>query len=299
MIGIVPTRRACGYIDRRDAVVEKGVVRHATKAASRFGRSVRDVVSGVSRYSLSEGDCLELMPRVPPGTVDLILADLPYGMTDCDWDKVLPFPVLWWNYRRMLKPRGAVVLTASQPFATDLGASRRDWLKVEWIWDKVNRSTGFAMARKRPMKIHENVLVFYRRQPTYNPQMTKGKPYVTKRKAGKKAWEGMRGALGEHVTVNEGTRYPTSILRIPAAGHGEPRGLHPTRKPVRLMEYFVRTYSNAGDLVLDNCMGSGSTGEACMRSGRRFIGMELDHGHFMTARARIRREAARARRRTA
>jgi len=239
------------------------------------------------------------MPRVPPGSVDLILTDLPYGMTDCDWDKVLPFQVLWWNYRRMLKPRGAVVLTASQPFATDLGSSRRDWLKVEWIWDKVNRSTGFAMARKRPMKIHENVLVFYRKQPTYNPQMTKGKPYVTKRKAGKKAWKGMRGPMGACVTVNKGTRYPTTILRIPATGSGEPRGLHPTRKPVRLMEYFVRTYSNAGDLVLDNCMGSGSTGEACMRSRRRFLGMELDPKHFRTARTRIRREAAKPRRSSA
>lgn len=264
------------------------------KAAPRFGKSVRDVVSRASRYSLLEGDCLELMPRVPPGTVDLILTDLPYGMTDCDWDKVLPFQVLWWNYRRLLKPRGAVALTASQPFATDLGASCREWLKVEWIWDKVNRSTGFANARKRPLKIHENVMVFYRRQPTYNPQMTKGAPYVAKRPAGKK-WIGMHGETGAHVTRNEGTRYPTTILRIPAAGHGEPRGLHPTRKPVRLMEYFVRTYSDPGDLVLDNCMGSGSTGEACMRSGRRFLGMELDHGHFMTARARIRAAAARAR----
>ena len=264
-------------------------------AARGSRKSVRDVVSGRSRFALVEGDCLELMPDLPPGSVDLILTDLPYGMTDCDWDKILPFQVLWWNYRRILKPRGAIVLTASQPFATDLGASCRDWLKVEWIWDKVNRSTGFANARKRPLKVHENVLVFYRRQPTYNPQMTKGKPYVTKRQAGSR-WEGLRGPLGEATTVNSGTRYPTSILRIPAAGGGEARGIHPTRKPVRLMEYFVRTYSNPDDIVLDNCMGSGSTGEACMRNGRRFVGMELDPKHFRTARTRIRSEAARARR---
>ena len=259
-------------------------------------RSVNELLVGRREHVLLEGDCLRLLYHLKDGTVDLVLSDLPYGLTDCDWDEVLPFPVLWWHYRRLVKPSAPVVLTCSQPFTTDLGASARDWLRYEWIWDKVNRSTGFQNARKRPLKAHENVLVFYRRQPTYNPRKTKGRPYRTVRKRREKSWEGMNSPLGPCVTDNKGDRFPTSILRI-KADVPEGRGLHPTQKPVELMEYFVETYTNPGDLVVDNCMGSGTTGVACLRTGRRFLGIERDPRHFAVAARRIRAEA-RARKRS-
>ena len=259
-------------------------------------RAVNELLVGRRDHVLLEGDCLRLLYHVPDQAVDLVLSDLPYGITDCDWDEVLPFAVLWWHYRRLVKPAAPIVLTCSQPFTTDLGASARDWLRYEWIWDKVNRSTGFPNANRRPLKAHENVLVFYRRQPTYNPQKTSGaRPYRSVHRADGKAWVGMNSHLGDHVTVNQGERFPTSILRV-KADVPDGRGLHPTQKPLELMEYFVRTYTNPGDLVLDNCMGSGTTGVACLRTGRRFLGIERDAEHFRTAARRVRSEARALRR---
>lgn len=251
------------------------------------------VLLGAREYSLLPGDCLEVMWALPEASVDLVLSDPPYGMTYCPWDRPLPFEVMWHHYERLVKPRGAVVLTASQPFTTRLASSRPGWFRYEWIWDKVTRATGFQLAKKRPLKRHENVLVFYRRQPTYNPQMGKGKAYVSKR--GAQSWAGFNSKIAGTTTVNRGERYPTSILRIPSPGHAE-RGQHPTQKPVELMEYLVRTYTDPGDVVLDNCMGSGTTGVACVRSGRRFVGIELDRGFLTTARRRLRDESSRLRR---
>lgn len=248
-------------------------------------RNILRVVAGRGRYTVLEGDCLVHMRAIPDAVVDLVLCDLPYGMTDCEWDHPLPFDDLWEHYRRVLAPGGAIVLTASGSFAVRLAASNLKWYRGEWIWDKVNRVTGFANANRRPLKAHETVLVFYPRQPTYNPQMTTGgKPYRSR--CGSK-WAGMNSHIEPVERINTGERYPTTILRIPAPGRKE-RGLHPTQKPVALMEYFVRTYTDAGALVLDNCMGSGTTGVACVRAGRRFIGIELSDEYSALARRRIR-----------
>lgn len=226
--------------------------------------------------TLHQGDCLDLMRNLPDASVDLILCDLPYGTTRNKWDSIIPLDALWSEYKRIA--RGAVVLTAQTPFDKVLGASNLPWLRHEWIWEKP-RATGHLNAKRAPMKAHENVLVFGRSAPTYNPQMTPGKRYHVGGGASKQDNYGDFGTARE----NDGTlRYPRSVQVFGAeAGH------HPTQKPVALMEYLVRTYSNPGDVVLDNCMGSGTTGVACVRAGREFIGMEMDAGYYETARARI------------
>lgn len=227
---------------------------------------------------LMHGDCLELMKEIPDGSVDMILCDLPYGTTQNKWDSVLPLDVLWAEYRRI--SRGAIVLTAQTPFDKVLGASNLPMLKYEWIWRKES-GTGHLNAKKAPMKDHENVLVFYSGQPSYNPQMRKGfKPYVCKQGATKSTNYGSQTGA---VTVSDGDRYPLSVIEF-ARDKGK---MHPTQKPVALMEYLIRTYTNEGQVVLDNCMGSGTTGVACANTGRKFIGIEMDSGYFDIASARI------------
>ncbi len=202
---------------------------------------------------LVQGDCLDVMPRLPAGSVDLILCDLPYGTTQNKWDSVIPLDRLWAEYWRIAKPNAAVVLTAQCPF------------------DK---------AKKQPMKAHENVLVFCRSQSAYAPQMTTGKPYTVT--SGRQSSN--YGYQVEVVTENAGERYPRSVLEF---DHDRSLRVHPTQKPVALMEYLIRTYTNPGDLVLDNCMGSGTTGVAAQRAGRRFVGIERDPGYFKIASGRI------------
>ena len=229
--------------------------------------------------SLYLGDCLELLPTIAEGSVDMVLCDLPYGTTQNKWDSVLPLDRLWAEYWRVVKPNGAVVLTAQAPFDKVLGVSCLRYLKYEWIWSK-RLATGHLNAKKQPMKAHENVLAFYRSQCTYNPQMAAGKPYTVK--SGRQSTN--YGAQVEVVTENSGDRYPRSILEF---DHDRGVRTHPTQKPVALMEYLVRTYTNPGDLVLDNTMGSGTTGVACANTGRRFVGMEMDPGYFEIAASRI------------
>ena len=237
---------------------------------------------------LRQGDCLEVMADLSPASVDLVLCDLPYGVTDCGWDEVIPLAPLWGHYRRLLKPNGAVVLTATQPFATDLIQSNRRWFRYDLVWDKAGRSSGFLNANRMPLRGHESVLVFYAALPTYNPQMRQGKPYKTvcRRRVGGLVY----GDYTPATTVCEsGLRHPTSVLTV--ASSKADRGSHSTQKPVALMEYLVRTYTDPGALVLDNAMGSGTTGVACVRSGRRFVGIEKDPDYFAAAARRI--EAAR------
>lgn len=232
-------------------------------------------------------DCLEGMSRIENGAVDLVLCDLPYGTTACSWDTVIPFEPLWKEYRRVLKPNGALALMAAQPFATDLINSARKLFRYDLVWEKT-APVGFAHCHHMPLRSHELVLLFYRRQPTYNPQgLVKLEKPVTRGGRGKGG--SVYHAL-DKVYQQEYTNYPRSILRFPFKGQG--RRVHPTQKPVELMEYLVRTYSNPGDLVLDNCMGSGTTAVACLNSGRRFIGFELDEKHFEAARKRINARAA-------
>lgn len=228
------------------------------------------------RIVLYEGDCIDIMPMLATASVDLILADLPYGTTQNKWDSIIPLDRLWSEYWRICN--GAVVLTAQTPFDKELGVSCLENLRYEWIWEKAN-GTGFLNAKIAPLKTHENVLVFYRSLPTYNPQMTAGKAYGYFHSKGSTNYN---VTSGWH-TENNGTRYPRSVLKFP---HCREK-LHPTQKPVTLMEYMIRTYTNPSAVVLDNCMGSGTTGVAAIRSGRRFIGIERDPGYFEIATRRI------------
>lgn len=229
---------------------------------------------------LYKGDCLELMRSIPDASVDMILCDLPYGTTRNKWDSTIPLPDLWAEYCRIC--RGAIVLTAQAPFDKVLGASNLPMLRYEWIWEKT-AATGHLNAKKAPMKSHENVLVFYSEQPTYNPQMMPGRAYSVTQKGTSKS--NNYGQQVDVTTENSGYRYPRSVIVFGKDKQRQP--LHPTQKPVALMEYLIRTYTNEGDLVLDNCMGSGTTGVACMNTGRRFIGMEMDEDYFKIAGERI------------
>lgn len=230
------------------------------------------------KYDLMEGDCLQLMAELPDASVDMILCDLPYGTTQNKWDSIIPLDALWRQYKRIA--RGAIVLTAQTPFDKVLGASNLAWLRYEWIWHK-SKATGHLNAKMQPMKAHENVLVFYDRLPTYNPQglVRKTAPTIRKGRGG----NGTNYGKSDKDAVQEFENYPRSILEVASEG----RTVHPTQKPVVLMEYLILTYTNPGDVVLDNCMGSGTTGIACAKTGRRFIGMERDPKYFDIACDRV------------
>lgn len=227
--------------------------------------------------TLKRGNCLELMRDLPDKSVDLILCDLPYGTTKNKWDSVIPFDALWREYSRICD--GAIVLTAQAPFDKVLGASNIDMLRYEWIWQKT-KATGHLNAKVQPMKNHENILVFYKSLPVYNPQGLVRKAVPTIRKGRN---NGTNYGKSDKDAIQEFENYPRSIITIPSEG----KTVHPTQKPVALMEYLIRTYTNEGDTVLDNCMGSGTTGVACANTNRKFIGMELDREYFRIARRRI------------
>jgi site-specific DNA-methyltransferase (adenine-specific) len=229
------------------------------------------------------GDCLEIMPTLQAGSVDLILADLPYGTTQNKWVSLIPLQPLWDEYWRVLKPNGAIVLTAQTPFDKVLGSSCLKYLKYEWIWEKTH-PTGHLNAKKAPMKAHENVLVFYRSPPTYNPQKTTG--HVRKTAVKRKDDTPTYGTQKfDALPYNSTERYPRSVITF--ASDKQKSALHPCQKPVSLMQYLIRTYSDAGQIVLDNCMGSGTTGVAAELEGREFIGIEKDPAYFEIAQARI------------
>lgn len=238
---------------------------------------------------LLQGDCLEMMKLIPDGSVDMVLCDLPYGTTACKWDSVIPFDQLWAEYLRVGKPNCAFVLTASNPFTCALGASNLADLKYSWYWRKT-RATGHMNAKKMPMKDVEDILVFYRSQPTYNPQGLKRLNKVQKNSASHiargvstDATSVVTGGITREEWVQEWTNYPRQVLEFPSEGST----VHPTQKPVALMEYLIRTYTNEGETVLDNTMGSGTTGVACNNTGRNFIGIERDPEYFKIAQRRI------------
>lgn len=230
---------------------------------------------------LWNGDCLELMKYIPDGSVDLVLCDLPYGTTKNKWDTCIPLEKLWPEYKRVVKKNGAIVLFAQTPFDKVLGASNLDMLKYEWIWEKP-QGTGHLNAKKMPMKSHENILVFYRQLSTYNPQWEWGTPYKSTSGSPSTNYGKQKDSV---TTTSDGRRYPKDVLRF---GKAETvKHLHPTQKPVALLEYLIKTYTDSGDTVLDNCMGSGSTGVACANTNRRYIGIELDDDYFNIAKQRI------------
>ena len=235
---------------------------------------------------LLQGDCLELMKDIPDGSVDMILADLPYGTTKLKWDEIIPFEPLWEQYERIIKDNGAIVLTASQPFTSALVMSNPKLFRYEWVWEKTMASN-FALARKQPFKKHENILVFYKKQPTYNPQMEEGKPYVDKRETGvRNASVGTSANVKRVPIKNNGTRFPSSVQKY---SNGNNSNVHPTQKPVPLFEYLIKTYTNEGETVLDNCMGSGTTAIAAINTNRNFIGFELDENYYNVAQDRIKK----------
>ena len=231
--------------------------------------------------NLMHGDCLEKMAEIESGSVDLVLADPPYGKTACEWDKIIPFAPMWSQLKRIIKPNSAIVMTASQPFTSALIMSNPKAFKYEWIWCK-SRRTGFLQAEFMPMLAHENVCVFcFSGKPTYNPQKTTGHPPTNSAKG--YGHSSTFGASKERdYKGGDTTRYPLTVQEFKSE-----RGHHPTQKPVALMEYLIKTYSNPGDLVLDFTMGSGTTGVAAMNLDRRFIGIEGKEKHFHTATGRI------------
>lgn len=227
------------------------------------------------------GDCLELMQSIPDGSVDMVLCDLPYGHHKKAWDSVIPFEPLWAQYNRIIKDNGAIVLFGSEPFSTELKHSNIRAFRYEWIWRK-QKPTNFYNAKWQPLKEHETIAVFSKHKPVYYPQGTVG----VRVKSGRKNKSSNLYSVyngGDYVqTVGN---YPRSILEYPT--EGDKNRLHPTQKPVALLEYLIRTYTVEGETVIDNCMGSGSTGVACVNTGRKFIGIELDEKYFDIAKQRI------------
>ena len=248
---------------------------------------MKDMITCSGSFFL--GDCLSRMKEIPDRSVDMVLCDLPYGTTACKWDSVIPFKPLWDHYRRVCKRDAPIVLTASQPFTSSLLMSNPEAFRHEWIWEK-SKASNFLLARKQPLKAHESVLTFCFGNPPYYPQKTSGKPF----KGDGRSKKGSKTDLVNNVpnptfrNDNSGDRFPRSVQYFVTA---ENEGcLHPTQKPVSLMEYLIRTYTNESEVVLDNAMGSGTTGVACMRTNRNFIGIEMDQNFFQIACDRIERE---------
>lgn len=241
------------------------------------------------------GDCLDIMPDIDDKSVDLILCDLPYGTTKCRWDSIIDLDLLWGEYNRIIKDNGAIVLFAQTPFDKTLGASNLKMLRYEWIWEKT-QATGHLNAKKMPMKAHENILVFYKKLPTYNPQKTTGherkvskgyqRDICIKRREEKYGDDYIYGKETTAPDYDSTERYPRSVLLFPT--DKQKSNLHPTQKPLSLMEYLVKTYSNEGDIVLDNAAGSGTTGLACKNLNRDYIMIEKDEEIFKVCEERLR-----------
>ena len=237
------------------------------------------------RYKLYQGDCLEVMDKLIESglKVDAIITDPPYGTTQNKWDSVISLDEMWNRINKLIKSNGAIVFTSQSIFTAKLILSNEKWFKYKLVWEK-SKATNFLNAKKQPLRKHEDICVFYNKQPTYNPQMREGKPYD---KGVRK--DQLTGSYGDFNPVHvksEGKRYPTDVVYFKTA-ESEGKVYHSTQKPVKLMEYLIKTYTNEGDLVLDFTMGSGSTGVACMNTNRRFIGIELDEKYFNIAKNRI------------
>ena len=238
---------------------------------------------------LYKGDCLEVMKSIPDGSIDAIITDPPYGTTACKWDSVIDFELMWKQLNRIIKPNGAIVLFGSEPFSSALRMSNIKNYKYDWVWQKP-KGTGHLNAKKQPMRDKEDICVFYKKQCTYNPQMTEGAPY--KDKAGKDHAKNTSttdsyGNYTNYREVNKGVRYPKQVQKFGVVERGT---LHPTQKPVELMEYLIKTYTNENETVLDFTMGSGTTVVAAKNLNRNFIGIEQDEKYFKIAEERINKE---------
>ncbi|WP_312288092.1 DNA-methyltransferase [Terrisporobacter sp.] len=236
------------------------------------------------RYKLFNGECIEVMKNeIADKSIDLILCDLPFGVTNCDWDNIIDFDLLWEQYNRIIKDDGAIVLFSIQPFTTKLIASNLKNYKYSWYWVK-NKCTGFAFAKHQPMRKVEDINVFYKKKPLYVPQGLKklDKPITKKRKYTDKESIYKMSTLNKDHIVGY-TNYPNNVLYFDK----ESKTIHPTQKPVPLLEYIIKTYTRENEIVLDNCMGGGSSGEACANTNRRFIGIEIGEKHFKNGKNRI------------
>ena len=239
----------------------------------------------IKNYELYNSECIKTMKEIPDKSINLILYDLPYGTTNCSWDNIIPFDLLWEQYNRIIKDNGAIVLFSAQPFTTKLINSNIKNYKYSWYWIK-NKCTGFTFAKHQPMRKVEDINVFYKKKPIYVPQglIELDKPIVKKGKRNKKDVIYKTDSLQKEHIVKY-TNYPNNVLFFDK----ETNGVHPTQKPVSLLEYLIKTYTRERDLILDNCMGSGSTGVACANTNRRFIGIELNKEYFKIAKNRIER----------
>lgn len=222
---------------------------------------------------------------IPDNSIDMILVDPPYGTTYCRWDTIIPFDAMWEQYKRITKENSAICIFGAEPFSSTLRLSNIKMYRYDWVWIK-DKGSDPLNANRRPLNNIENVSVFYKRQPTYNPQMRSGKPYIAKAD---------KSRFGDHLhdknvrpvsTVSDGGRFPLRNLYFPRDNQGG-KSFHPTQKPVALLEYLIKTYTDTGGVILDNCMGSGSTGVACVQTGRQFIGIENDAGYYNIAKERI------------
>lgn len=233
-------------------------------------------------FTLYNGDCLEIMKDIPDRSIDMILCDLPYGMTNNKWDIPIPLDQLWTQYKRIIKENGAIILFGNQPFTSKLILSNEKWFRYTLVWEK-NKFSDFLNAKRKPMKIHEDICIFYKKQPTYNIQYIQGDPYISWNTDNAVERQTNYGKHKSNIVKNEGTRLPTTVLKFKC----KERPIHPTQKPVDLCEWLIKSYSNEGDTILDNCMGVGTTGIACMNTGRKFIGIELDKKYFDIANEKI------------
>ena len=231
-------------------------------------------------------DCLKGMKRIPDGSIDMILCDLPYGTTATKWDNIIPFEPLWEQYERIIKENGAIVLTAKQPFTSELVLSNIKLFRYEAIWEK-EKGTDFANSNRKILNAHESILFFYKRQPTYNKIMFPGKPYVKKNYRNNDETDLNFQGDNSGIWNNKGERTPRSVLKFARDNIHAGKNLHPTQKPVALFEYLIKAYTNEGETVLDNCMGSGTTAIACINTNREYIGFELDEDYYNIAQDRI------------
>lgn len=242
----------------------------------------------LARNTVYCGSCLELMPQIESNSIDMVLCDLPYGVTACEWDVVIPLEPLWAQYTRIVRPEGAIILTATQPFTSLLVMSNLAYFRYEWIWEK-SKASNFLQAKRCPLKAHENILVFSKSKPPYYPVMGTGTPFLGagRSKKGSK-WSGVNAVKNPtYRRDNSGTRYPRSVQYFPTAESEKVGALHPAMKPVALFEYLIRTYTQEGATVLDNCAGSGTTGVAALLTSRNYILIEKDPNYFEVCKQRL------------
>lgn len=237
---------------------------------------------------LRQGDCLELLKEIPDGSVDMVMTDMPYGTTQCKWDTVVDLDALWVEIKRITKPNAAIVMTAAQPFTTTLISSNMKMFRYDLVYEK-SHPTGHLNANRMPMRKHENIIVFYRKLPTYNAQKTvKAAANVRAHNRKIRVSECYNKYKGDVARTDcDKVLFPNSVLQFNNSTTGGDKGMHPTQKPVALMEYLIKTYTNEHDVVIDMFMGSGSTGVACVNTNRKFIGIELDPDYFAIAERRI------------